>query len=282
MEAFPQYRSAVPVAAPRLPTVPNWIELDGLVNLRDLGGTPLEGGGEVRPGRLLRSDNLQDLTPADVAELRRRGVTDVVDLRSAYEVNATGDGPLKREGGVTHHHFSYFVEEHGEASSPATGDELPAEALPWVGQQLDVELDDFFASTYWAYLTDRPESVVGALRAIAGARGGALVHCAAGKDRTGTTVALALRLVGAERDAVVADYAASDERLPRIVERLMASPVYAANLRGRPLSSQATKAETMDTFLRYLDDAHGGVEAVLTRMGWTASDTDAMRRHLLG
>ncbi|WP_197679158.1 tyrosine-protein phosphatase [Auraticoccus monumenti] len=261
--------------------MPNWIEMDGLVNLRDLGGTPLEGGGEVRPGRLLRSDNLQDLSEADVAELRRRGLSDVIDLRTAYEVNATGDGPLKGDGGVAHHHFSYFVEQHGEASSPESGDELPEDALPWVGKRLDVELDDYFASTYWAYLTDRPESVVGALRAVANAEGAALVHCAAGKDRTGTTVALALRLVGADRDAVVADYAASNERLPLIVQRLVSSPVYAANLRDRPLASQATKAETMDTFLRYLDDAHGGVEAVLARLGWTAADTDAMRRHLL-
>ncbi len=271
-----------PGRAPRLPIVPNWIELDGLVNLRDLGGTPLEGGGEVLPGRLLRSDNLQDLTPADVAELRRRGLTDVVDLRSAYELNATGDGPLRSEPDITHHHFSFFVEEHGEDSSPETGDELPEDALPWVGHVPDVQLEDHFASTYWSFLADRPDSVVGALRAVAAAEGAALVHCAAGKDRTGTTVALALRLVGAERSAVVADYAASDERLPRIIERLVASPVYAANLRGRPLSSQATKAETMDTFLRYLDESHGGVEAVLTRMGWTQADTDAMKRHLLG
>ncbi|RCK68758.1 MULTISPECIES: tyrosine-protein phosphatase [Desertihabitans] len=262
--------------------MPNWIELDGLVNARDLGGTPVAGGGEVLPGRLLRSDNLQDLTPADIEELRRRGLTDVIDLRSAYEVNATGDGPLRALEEIRHHHFSFFVEEHGEATSPATGDELPENALPWVEKQIEEHLDDHFASTYWGYLSDRPDSVVGALRAIAHADGAALVHCAAGKDRTGTTVALALSLVGAERDAVVADYAASDERVPLIMERLMGSPVYAANLRGRSHAAQATKAETMDAFLRYVEESHGGVAAMLGRLGWTERDTDAMRRHLLG
>lgn len=267
---------------PRIRGVPNWIEMDGLVNFRDLGGTPIEGGGEVRPGRLLRSDNLQDLSADDLDRLTALGLTDVVDLRTAYELNATGDGPLVGADGVTHHHFSYFVEEHGDASSPATGDELPADALPWVGREIVTDLEDEIAATYWAFLVDRPDSVVGALRTIAHAEGAALVHCAAGKDRTGTTVALALRLVGAERDAVVADYAASDERLPQIVERLSASPVYAAMLSGRPLSEQATRAQTMDVLLRHLDESHGGVEAVLGRLGWTPADTTAMRRHLLG
>ena len=44
-----------------------WIELDGAVNVRDLGGLPTAGGGLTVGGRLLRADNLQDLSPADVA-----------------------------------------------------------------------------------------------------------------------------------------------------------------------------------------------------------------------
>ena len=64
-----------------------WIELDGLVNLRDVAGIPTTDGRVVAAGRLLRSDNLQSLTPADVDALLELGLTDVVDLRSDYEAS---------------------------------------------------------------------------------------------------------------------------------------------------------------------------------------------------
>ena len=60
-----------------------WIELDGLVNMRDLGGLPTRDGGRTASGRLIRSDNLQDLTDADVARLvDELGVSDIIDLRT--------------------------------------------------------------------------------------------------------------------------------------------------------------------------------------------------------
>ena len=71
-----------------------WIDLDGLVNLRDVGGIPTSDGGKIIPGRLLRSDNLQTLTAADVDQLLGLGLTDVIDLRSDYEAEQEGPGPL--------------------------------------------------------------------------------------------------------------------------------------------------------------------------------------------
>src|SRR5215468_1154546 len=70
-----------------------WIELDGAVNVRDLGGLPTEDGGKTADGRLLRGDNLQELSPADVATLVDEiGVTTEVDLRSESELAAEGRG----------------------------------------------------------------------------------------------------------------------------------------------------------------------------------------------
>ena len=74
-----------------------WIELDGLVNMRDLGGLPTRDGGRTASGRLIRSDNLQDLTDADVARLvDELGVSDIIDLRAEVEVHLEGPGPLRR------------------------------------------------------------------------------------------------------------------------------------------------------------------------------------------
>lgn len=254
----------------------NWIELDGLVNLRDVGGIPTTLGGRVREQRLLRSDNLQDLTPADVERLLGLGLSDVIDLRSHYEVNSTGPGPLTQVPDVQIHHHSFLVEKTNDA------DEIIDQAMPTHDtREIRKQVPDAFASSYVGFVLGRPDSVLAALRAVANARGAALVHCAAGKDRTGTTVALSLALAGAERQAIVDDYAASRERMVQIVERLVNTETY-AYLAGRPVEAHMTHPESMDGFLGYLEEAYGGAENFLATIGWTEDDTAQMRRHLLG
>jgi protein-tyrosine phosphatase len=259
-----------------------WIELEGLANLRDVGGLPTTDGGKIVPGRLFRSDNLQTLTSADIDQLLGMGVTDVVDLRSDYERNAEGPGPLSRSD-VCHHDLSLFRESEpgiGEQKPDIRPEVLPEEALPWVDLEPTVELGNDVASVYFSYLVDRPDSVLAALRAVAYAPGATLVHCAAGKDRTGTVVALALTLAGVERDAVVEDYSASSQRVDRVVARLMASRTYADNLRGRPIETHLSRPEAMSTFLDHIEQNYGGVEELLTKLGWTEEDTAHLRAKL--
>ena len=82
-----------------------WIDLDGAVNVRDVGGLPAADGGQTVPGRLLRADNLQELSPADVTRLVRDfGLTTVIDLRSSAELAAEGPAPLDAVPGVQHVH----------------------------------------------------------------------------------------------------------------------------------------------------------------------------------
>lgn len=277
---------------------PNWIEADGLVNLRDVGGIPTTDGGRIAPDRLLRSDNLQDLSERDLALFAERGLTDVVDLRTGVEVRGEGPGPMSGVAGVTIHHHTLFIEDDvhppesstGPAPEPVTvgrdtdgqpGESVRSEALPWVGLESSEEHENPVSGHYLSYLKDRPDSVLAALRVIAGARGATLVHCAAGKDRTGTIVALALLIAGADEQAVVDDYAASSDRMEQIVARLIASPTYRENLIGRPMSSHLTHPETMQGVLDALHE-RGGVLAALAELGWTDEDTARMRAKLLG
>ena len=256
--------------------------MEGLANLRDVGDIPTTDGGRIRRGRLLRSDNLQSLTEHDIATLLELGLTDVVDLRSDYEVEAEGPGPLSRTAVVFHQHslFREWREGIGEKKPDARPEVLPEEALPWVDLTPSVQLDHPVASHYISYLVDRPDSVIAALRAIAAADGAALVHCAAGKDRTGTVVALALLVAGAERQAVIEDYAASTERMEAIVGRLMQSGTYAENLRDRPMSANNTHPETMQVLLDHVDAEYGGVAGLLGRLGWTEADDARLRAKL--
>jgi protein-tyrosine phosphatase len=262
-----------------------WIELDGLANLRDVGGIPTTDGGAIPPGRLLRSDNLQSLTPSDVEALLDLGLTDVVDLRSDYEAENEGPGPLTKVPEVAIHQLSLFREWREGIGDDKPGERpevLPEQALPWVDLEPTVQLDNRIASIYLSYLADRPDSVLEALRVISKAEGATLVHCAAGKDRTGTIVALALSLVGADREAVIADYAASSERVHQILDRLLATQTYNENLRDRPLSTHLTHPETMRSLLDHVDAEYGGVAGLVEKLGWTPEDQQRLEAKLRG
>jgi protein tyrosine/serine phosphatase len=259
--------------------------LDGTVNTRDLGGLPLEGGGTTRSGVLLRSDNLQGLTGADVHRLIDEfGVRTVADLRTEIEVESEGPGPLTREPVVEIHELSLFPEA-GKNTDVGASDDGPA-ILPWQNRSEDIRRGA--SGVYLRYLDDRSDSVVGALRAVAYSPGSTIVHCAAGKDRTGVVVAMALAAVGTTTDAIVADYTASAERIDAIMARLRGSVTYADDLARMDAKEQDTgvdkhtpRADSMREFLDGLT-ATGGATAWLKAHGWTDADQAALTAKLVG
>jgi protein-tyrosine phosphatase len=244
--------------------------------MRDLGDLPAEGGARTLPGRLLRSDNLQDLSPADIAHLLdEHGLTTVIDLRTPNEVKQEGPAPLTAVGSVRHVHLSVLPESLGNTDASS-------EALATNRERArERDAADLMRSFYLGYLEDRPENIVEALRTIAGAPGAALVHCAAGKDRTGVVVALALTAVGVPREEVVADYVATGERIGKILDRLRSTPTYADDIDRLPASEHRPRPETMRTFLERLDTDHGGVLGWLAGHGFGPDDVERLRHKLL-
>ncbi|MDH2424385.1 tyrosine-protein phosphatase [Sphaerisporangium sp. TRM90804] len=266
-----------------------WIALDGAANVRDLGGLPTVDGGTTRFGRVLRSDNLQGLTDADVALLvGELKLADVVDLRTTTEVSLEGPGPLTRVPEVTVHHLTLFPEggrnTDVEADTGVPGERARvdgAKVLPWQGRREHDDAERRVLGFYHGYLRDRPDSVVAALRVLASGDGAAIVHCAAGKDRTGVVCALALSVAGATREAIVTDYAATGDRLEGILARLRESDTYRADMDSRPAESHRPRPVFMENFLRVLDETYDGALGWLDRHGWTAADTTALRARLL-
>jgi protein tyrosine/serine phosphatase len=249
-----------------------WIELDGAVNVRDLGGLPTENGGKTVAGRLLRAENLQELSPADVATLVGEiGLTTVVDLRSSDELALEGPAPLDSVAGVLHVHHP-VLPEAGSATD-ADVDVL----LTRADRDRSRYPDDPICGHYLGYLEDRPDQVVGAVRSVARSEGAALVHCAAGKDRTGVVVALALTVAGVPAQAVAADYAATGERTEAIVERLSRSRLYVRDITSKPADLQRPRAETMTAFLEQMQARYGGVATWLTGNGLSPADLEALR-----
>ena len=254
----------------------SWIDLEGAVNVRDVGGLPTEDGGATVRGRLLRADNLQQLSPADIAILVGDiGLTTVVDLRSSHERAREGPAPLDAVDSVRHVHHP-VLPELGAAT-----DVVAAALLTRADQDRSRYPADPAAGHYLGYLEDRPDQVTGALRTIAHAPGPALVHCAAGKDRTGVVVALALSVAGVRRAAIVADYAATGERVEAILGRLRSSRTYAGDLDGKPAIVHQARPETMTAFLEQLDARYGGVTAWLADHDFSGEDLRLLRARLL-
>lgn len=243
---------------------PLWLALDGAVNAR-----------AVVPGVLLRSDNLQGLSGRDVRLLLEAHRLEVVlDLRTEAEIELEGPGPLTSERSVRIEHRSLYPQsgntdldaETVQPWGPADDDESPGES-PAV-------------RAYMSYLTRRPDSIVGSVRTIARADGGVLVHCAAGKDRTGVVVALALDAAGVDRAAIVADYLATGERIEAILARLVSSPTYRAELEGHDPQRHAPVQGTIERVLALVDERFGGSVRWLSAQGLDDSEIEQLRRRL--
>ncbi|MFD6793713.1 MULTISPECIES: tyrosine-protein phosphatase [Prauserella salsuginis group] len=249
-----------------------WLELDGAVNIRDVGGIPTTDGTTTARNRLLRADNLQDLSAADLGLLVDTiGLDTVVDLRTAHEIDAEGPAPLRAYSRVRHVHHSLLPDGGDDAllaRNRADGDAGP-----------DGEPDRVVAH-YLGYVAHRPDSIVGALRAITDAPGAALVHCAAGKDRTGVVTAFALEIAGVDREAIAADYAATAHRIEAIIGRLRRSETYREDIDRKTIDEHRPRAESMERFLREVDARHGGVRPYLHTHGFAQAEVDRLRAKL--
>ena len=250
----------------------SWIDLEGAVNVRDVGGLPTVDGRTTKPGVLLRADNLQDLTESDVTRLvDDLHLRTVVDLRSSGEVHLAGPGPLKGAG-LTHHQLSLIPEWDGEPDSAEVERALDAavtdKALPALPARPRQKDPTDLGEHYLGYVRDAGENVGRALRVLADPDSGTtLVHCAAGKDRTGVVVALALSLVGVPRDAIVADYVRSAERIEQIHARLSKTDAYGPGLANVDPADMTPVASSMEAFLDAVDRDYGGAHGLAMSLG---------------
>jgi hypothetical protein len=202
---------------------------------------------------LFRSDTLQFLTAADVDLLTGPlGLRTEIDLRRAEEAAREGRGPI---AGTDVVHALFPVMSRRAKERLAT--DIPV-ATSW----------EPVADHYLGYLAGSAAAVAGAVRLL-GEPGAlpALVHCAAGKDRTGVVVAFALSVAGVSSEDICADYALGPDGVARTVERLRALPGYARMIAELPAEAHVTPPEYMERFLEEVRARFGGPRAWLVTVG---------------
>jgi protein-tyrosine phosphatase len=255
------------------------LPLPGTTNVRDLGGFPVRDGA-IGAGRLFRAEAI---TQADAGRhvqhwnaewepaYRVLGIRQIIDLRNADE-----------------------VETAPSAWAVATGARLTPASLNSGGQAMEERLirgllsgkvAGFGVSDMAGFLTSlidrRPREIGAVVRAIGDGGAPVLIHCTAGKDRTGAVVGVLLAALGAADEDIVADYALTERLRPDGAEPF--AEQFAAA--GVPLDGMRVLAgsppEAMRAALAHLRENHGGAQAYLRGPGAVTQDELARLRDTL-
>ena len=237
-----------------------FLKTEGIHNFRDYGGWSTGGGGRVKTGLLFRSGHHVGATDADLSAIADLRIRTVIDLRGESERNAN---PCRRVDGFDGEVVYYDGET---SSSPPHMDVEPADTA-----------SDFAKKRMMAVYTRMPENpamidMFGRyLRILAERDGASLVHCYAGKDRTGIAATMLLQILGVDEGDQREEFLRTNaspsfdvlvrQSLPSIEKRL-----------GRKLEVDEVRdllevrEEYLDTFLRIVRNGHGSLDGYLDQV----------------
>ena len=202
----------------------------------------------------MRASSLGELSTAGRAPMRRHGVRSVIDIRSPEEVV---EAPSPYARGATYRNAQFTLGRTMQIDQAAVAGTMPAELARLA----------------------RPESgLADVIQAIAGAEPGIVLHCLAGRDRTGFVVAILLSALGVGEDDIVSDYAASDGELETEYERYLTGHADdAGDVRG----GIARREGTMRAVLATLGAEYGDGATYLRVAGVADPDVERLRAKLL-
>ncbi|MFD3932409.1 tyrosine-protein phosphatase [Streptomyces sp. NPDC058614] len=254
-------------------------ELAAVRNFRDVGGLPTVDGRRVRYGVLFRSGHLAHATEEDAEFLASLGLHTIFDFRNASDQKL--EGPDVELPGVRN------------VNLPLTD---PADGAEFWKMVRDGDLDQLRAlladgkganrmiNSYRAIVKQRTAEHSQVLHSLAEDSVPALMHCAAGKDRAGLSIAITLLAVGVEREAIVADYLESNAAHRRYkVHRSSASAsAYSPEVMELLSPLFDARAEYLTAAFETIEETWGGVDAYLEQaLRITPELRDRLRERLL-
>lgn len=249
---------------------------EGIHNLRDYGGYAVAGGGRVKTGMLLRSGQHMEATDDDLALIDALDIRTVIDLRGVSE----RDGfPCRR-----HPNFAAQVIAHdGETSNspPHEGGGGPIVMTPQKARErmlavyTRMPVNPAMIAMFTRYFKALDENV-----------GGSLVHCFAGKDRTGIAASLLLHVLGVHHDDIVAEFLLTNDAPTRHVLERQSLPRMEAHygaIEPEALHNlMGVLPEYIDTYIAEVTRDHGSLDAYLaTRLGVDEARKQRLRAKLV-
>ncbi|WP_069774049.1 tyrosine-protein phosphatase [Streptomyces sp. LUP30] len=254
-------------------------ELAGVRNFRDVGGLPTVDGRRVRHGVLFRSGHLAHATDEDAAFLSGLGLHTIFDFRNAADQKL--EGPDVELPGVRNVNLPL--------SDPADGAEFWKMVRDGHVDQLREILGDGKAAgrmiaSYRTIVKERTAEHARVLHSLAQDSLPALMHCAAGKDRAGLSVAVTLLAVGVEQDAILGDYLESNARHRRYKVRRSSTSGEAYSPEIMELLSPLfdARAEYLAAAFETVEETWGGVDAYLEQgLGLSPETRERLRERLL-
>jgi protein-tyrosine phosphatase len=229
-------------------------------NFRDVGGYAGLDGRTVSWRRLFRADSLHRLKGADLEAFSALGVRTVIDLRRPFE-----------------------VEEHGRVPHTEGLDyrNLVLEHVDWesVEHPADLPHERWLADRYLNFAEDGTAGLAAALGVIADpAAAPVVVHCMAGKDRTGVVCALTLSLLGVSDADIAQDYALTEVAMASLTAYLLKTKPELVQDKYHMFDCPQ---DAMLLFLNDLRERHGSVQEYVREIGISTGQLAALRNHLL-
>ncbi|MFJ5303533.1 tyrosine-protein phosphatase [Streptomyces sp. NPDC088350] len=254
-------------------------ELSGVRNFRDVGGLPTVDGRQVRHGVLFRSGHLAHATDEDAAFLASLGLHTIFDFRNASDQKL--EGPDVELPGVRNVNLPL--------SDPADGSEFWKMVRDGEIEQLrgilgDGKGADRMIASYRTIIKERTTEHSQVLRSLAEDSVPALMHCAAGKDRAGLSIAVTLVAVGVEREAILADYLESNAKHRRYQVRRSGASAAGHSPEVMELLSPLfdARAEYLTAAFDTVEETWGGVDTYLEQgLGITPEVRERLRERLL-
>ena len=248
--------------------------MESIENLRDLGGIITRDGRRIKNNILIRSGALHKVSEEDAAELKRKGLKRVIDLRSALERR---EKPDREIDGVENIHLPIF-------SETVLGISRDSMSVKEVMKTMWMDMPYLYRG-----MVERPEAAEQFAKVLSlimeQSDGAVLWHCSAGKDRCGLTAVLCLYMLGADMDTIFADYLESNKTAGPFAEMIYKKVLAESGEEQRAEYMRRlflADREYLDASLDRMDSLYGGIDGFI-RDGLKITDTqiEAFRERCL-
>jgi protein-tyrosine phosphatase len=240
------------------------LTVDGVYNIRDLGGYPTDDGHSTRWKVFVRAGDMSKVSDEGCLRLTDYGVKTIIDLRDEWEVESFPNVWVQ----ATDIHY---------ANLPLIGNQLSQDEA-WKSAS---EKHQYLHEHYTYYLDHCQSQIAAIIGAVVESTSGMLFHCYMGKDRTGLIAGLLLGAVGVPAEVIADDYAQTSQHYAALIPEWRVRAIERGEDAARFDRDVASAPQTMLETLAYLGTHYGGLTDYLRECGVTAEQIIELRERFV-